>query len=91
MEFTKENYLKMNMELYSFNGFLGVKDVQYVQRKGVKITKTLTGKLYRDSVFDLFISTQSQLEKLKQCNIYEDSVLEGIFKIPKNHLLRINW
>ena len=25
MEFTKENYLKMNMELYSFNGFLGVK------------------------------------------------------------------
>ena len=25
MEFTKENYLKMDMKLYSFNGFLDVK------------------------------------------------------------------
>ena len=29
MEFTKENYLKMNMELYSFNSFLGVATLNF--------------------------------------------------------------
>ena len=80
-----------NLYIKKNNFGIYIKDVQYVERRVVKITKTLTGKLYRDSVFDLFISTQSQLEKLKKCNTYEDSVLKGIFKIPKNCLLRINW
>ena len=89
LHFTDDEIEKLNYKKNKFGIY--IKDVQYVQRRGVKITKALTGKLYRDSVFDLFISTQSQLEKLKKCNTYEDSVLKGIFKIPKNCLLRINW
>lgn len=68
-----------------------IKDIEYIQRKGIKITKNLTGKCYRDNIFGLFISTQSQLEKLNKNNVYKDSVLKRNFKIPKNHLLYINW
>ena len=68
-----------------------IKDVKYIQRKGINVTKSLTGKCYRDEIFELFISTESQLEKLNKNNEYKDSVLKRDFKIPKNHLLCINW
>ena len=70
---------------------LYVKCKEYIQRKGIKITKSLTGKLYRDSISRLFISTESQLEKLNKNNVYKDCQLKSGFKIPKNHLLYIDW
>ena len=68
-----------------------IQDVEYIQRKGINVNKTLTGKCYRDEIFELFISTESQLEKLNKNNEYKDCVLKRDFKIPKNHLLYINW
>ena len=70
---------------------LFIQDVEYIQRKGINVNKTLTGKCYRDEIFELFISTESQLEKLNKNNEYKDCVLKRDFKIPKNHLLYINW
>ena len=50
------------------------------------------GVYYNDEVYKLFISTESQLEKLNENNEYKDCILKsGDFKIPKNHLLYINW
>ena len=68
-----------------------IKDVRYIQRKGITINKNLTGKCYNDEVYELFISTESQLEKLNKNNNYHDCDLKRDFKIPKNHLLYINW
>ena len=68
-----------------------IKDVRYIQRKGITINKNLTGKCYNDEVYELFISNESQLEKLNKNNIYYDCDLKRDFKIPKNHLLYINW
>lgn len=68
-----------------------IKDVRYIQRKGITINKNLTGKCYNDEVYELFISTESQLEKLNKNNNYYDCDLKRDFKIPKNHLLYINW
>lgn len=70
---------------------LFLKDVRYVQRKGIKINKNLTGKCYNDKIYRLFISTESQLEKLNKNNIYKDCELKNNFKIPKNHLLCLDW
>ena len=71
---------------------LFIQDVEYIQRKGITINKNLTGKCYNDEVYKLFISTESQLEKLNENNEYKDCILKsGDFKIPKNHLLYINW
>ena len=71
---------------------LFIQDVEYIQRKGITINKNLTGKCYNDEVYELFISTESQLEKLNENNEYKDCILKsGNFKIPKNHLLYINW
>ena len=70
---------------------LYVKDKEYIQRNGSKITKSLTGKLYRDSISRLFISTESQLERLNKNNVYKDCQLKRDFRIPKNHLLYIDW
>ena len=70
---------------------LYVKCKEYIQRNGIKITKSLTGKLYRDSISRLFISTESQLERLNKNNVYKDCQLKRDFKIPKNHLLYIDW
>ncbi len=68
-----------------------IKDVRYIQRKGITINKNLTGKCYNDEVYELFISNESQLEKLNKNNNYHDCDLKRDFKIPKNHLLYINW
>ena len=70
---------------------LYVRYKEYIQRNGIKITKSLTGKLYRDSISRLFISTESQLERLNKNNVYKDCQLKSDFKIPKNHLLYIDW
>lgn len=70
---------------------LYIKDVEYIQRKGISITKRLTGKFYIDNISRLFISTKSQLEKLNKNNAYKDCKLKRKFKIPKNHLLCIDW
>ena len=67
-----------------------IQDVEYIQRNGIKITKSLTGKLYRDSIYRLFISTESQLEKLNKNNVYKDCQLKSGIKIPKNPLLYID-
>ena len=68
-----------------------LKDVKYIQRKGIKINKNLTGKCYSDEIYQLFISTEEQLEKLNKNNIYKDCELKDNFKIPKNYLLRLDW
>ena len=69
-----------------------IKDVEYVQRKGIDINSEVTGKVYNENnLYRLFISTKKQLKKLNDNNRYEDSVLKGDFKIPKNHLLYLNW
>lgn len=66
--------------------------VEYVQRKGININSKVTGKIYNENdLYRLFISTKKQLKKLNQENHYEDSVLKNNFKIPKNHLLYLNW
>ena len=69
-----------------------IKDVEYVQRKGININSEVTGKVYNENnLYRLFISTKKQLKKLNEQNRYEDSVLKNNFKIPKNHLLYLNW
>lgn len=69
-----------------------IKDVEYVQRKGIDINSEVTGKVYNENnLYRLFISTKSQLEKLNKNNVYKDSVLKNNFKIPKNHVLYLNW
>lgn len=70
---------------------LFLKDVRYVQRKGIKINKNLTGKCYNGKIYRLFISTESQLEKLNKNNTYKECELKRNFKIPKNHLLCLDW
>ena len=70
---------------------LFIQDVSYVQRKGITINKSLTGKCYRDEIFELFISNESQLQKLNENNRYFDCELKRDFKIPEHHLLYINW
>ena len=69
-----------------------IQDVEYVQRKGININSKVTGKVYNENnLYRLFISTKNQLKKLNEQNHYEDSVLKNNFKIPKNHLLYLNW
>lgn len=70
---------------------LFIEDVSYVQRKGITINESLTGKCYRDEIFELFISTESQLQKLNENNRYFDCELKRDFKIPEHHLLYVNW
>lgn len=69
-----------------------IQDVEYVQRKGININSEVTGKVYNENnLYRLFISTKKQLKRLNQNNRYEDSILKNNFKIPKNHLLYLNW
>ena len=69
-----------------------IQDVEYVQRKGIDVNSEVTGKVYNENnLYRLFISTKKQLKKLNENNEYEDSVLKNNFKIPKNHLLYLNW
>lgn len=70
---------------------LFIEDVSYIQRKGITINESLTGKCYRDEIFELFISTESQLQKLNENNRYFDCDLKRDFKIPEHHLLYVNW
>lgn len=66
--------------------------VEYVQRKGININSEVTGKVYNENnLYRLFISTKKQLKNLNLQNRYEDSVLKNNFKIPKNHVLYLNW
>lgn len=69
---------------------LFIQDVRYVQRKGITITKSLTGKCYSE-IFELFISNESQLQKLNENNTYFDCDLKRDFQIPEHHLLYVNW
>lgn len=69
-----------------------IQDVEYVQRKGININSEVTGKVYNENnLYRLFISSKKQLKKLNENNLYEDSVLKNNFRIPKNHLLYLNW
>lgn len=68
-----------------------IQDVRYVQRKGITINESLTGKCYRDEIFELFISNEVQLQKLNENNRYFDCDLKRDFKIPEHHLLYVNW
>lgn len=69
-----------------------IQDVEYVQRKGININSKVTGKVYNENnLYRLFISTKKQLKNLNEQNRYEDSVLKSDFKIPKNHVLYLNW
>ena len=70
---------------------LFIEDVRYVQRKGITVNESLTGKCYRDEIFELFISNEVQLQKLNENNTYFDCELKRDFKIPERHLLYINW
>ena len=70
---------------------LFIEDVRYVQRKGITINESLTGKCYRDEIFELFISNEVQLQKLNENNRYFDCDLKRDFKIPEHHLLYVNW
>lgn len=80
---------KLNYKVKEYGFF--IKDIEYIQRNGIKINKNLTGKCYNDDVYRLFISSEDQLKKLNENNEYEDCELKRNFKIPKNHLLYINW
>ena len=70
---------------------LFIQDVSYVQRKGITINESLTGKLYSEEIFELFISNEVQLQKLNENNRYFDCDLKRDFKIPDRHLLYVNW
>ena len=69
-----------------------IQDVEYVQRKGININSKVTGKVYNENnLYRLLKKKKKQLKKLNDNNRYEDSVLKNNFKIPKNHLLYLNW
>lgn len=68
-----------------------IQDVRYVQRKGITVNDSLTGKCFRDEIFELFISNEVQLQKLNENNRYFDCDLKRDFKIPEHHLLYVNW
>lgn len=79
------NHKETNLGFY-------IQDVEYVQRKGININSEVTGKVYNENnLYRLFISTKKQLKNLNLQNRYEDSVLKNNFKIPKNHVLYLNW
>ena len=79
------NYKEKKLGIY-------IKDVEYIQRKGIDMNSKVTGKVYNESdLYRLFISTEKQLKKLNENNVYKDSVLKNNFKIPKNHVLYLNW
>ena len=59
---------------------LFIQDVSYVQRKGITINESLTGEWYSDEIYDLFISNESQLQKLNENNRYFDYDLKRDFK-----------
>lgn len=67
-----------------------IKEVRFIQSKDVYTTNNLTGRCYND-VYSLFISTESQLKRLNENGVYEYCDFKRGFKIPKNHLLWINW
>ena len=67
-----------------------IQDVRYVQRKGITINESLTGKCYRE-IFELFISNETQLQKLNENNSYFDCDLKRDLVIPEHHLLYVNW
>ena len=67
-----------------------IKEVRFIQSKDVYTTNNLTGRCYSD-VHSLFISTERQLKRLNENNVYEYCDIKKGFKIPKNHLLWINW
>lgn len=89
VDFTHDEIKLFNHKEKKFG--LYIKDVEYIQRKGIRITERLTGKCYTDNISRLFISTKSQLEKLNENNTYKDCKLKRNFEIPKNHLLYIDW
>lgn len=89
VDFTYDEIKVFNHKEKKFG--LYIKDVEYIQRKGISITKRLTGKCYTDNISRLFISTESQLKELNKNNAYKDCKLKRNFKIPKNHLLYIDW
>lgn len=68
-----------------------IQDISYVQRKGISINESLTGKCYRDEIFELFISNEVQLQKLNENNRYFDCDLKKDYQIPEHHLLYVNW
>ena len=84
-EIKNYNYKEKKLGIY-------IKDVEYIQRKGIDMNSKVTGKVYNENnLYRLFISTKKQLEKLNENNEYKDSVLKNNFKIPKNHVLYLNW
>ena len=84
MEFTKENYLKMDMELYSFNGFLDVKEKEVlVSKKELdELAECFNFDEY-DEIYDLVNNSLDILER----SIYDKENLD--LKTLHNNLLRL--
>ena len=84
MEFTKENYLKMDMELYSFNGFLDVKEkeVLVTQKELDELAECFNFDEY-DEIYDLVNDSLEILER----SIYDKENLD--LKTLRNNLLRL--
>ena len=84
MEFTKENYLKMDMELYSFNGFLDVKEkeVLVTQKELDELAECFNFDEY-DEIYDLVNDSLEILER----SIYDKENLD--LKTLHNNLLRL--
>ena len=84
MEFTKENYLKMDMELYSFNGFLDVKEkeVLVTQKELDELAECFNFDEY-DEIYDLVNNSLEILEN----SIYNKENLD--LKTLHNNLLRL--
>ena len=82
MEFTKENYLKMDMKLYSFNGFLDVKGYLEEIKKEQKDNTMDFIKSYIKEKEALV--TKKELDELAECFNFDE--YDEIYDLVNNSL-----
>ena len=70
MEFTKENYLKMDMKLYSFNGFLDVKGyLEEIKKEQNDSTMNFLKEYIKEKEA---LVTKKELDELAECFNFDE-------------------
>ena len=82
MEFTKENYLKMDMKLYSFNGFLDVKGyLEEIKKEQKDNTMDFIKSYIKEKEV---LVTQKELDELAECFNFDE--YDEIYDLVNNSL-----
>ena len=82
MEFTKENYLKMDMKLYSFNGFLDVKGyLEEIKKEQKDNTMDFIKSYIKEK--EVLVS-KKELDELAECFNFDE--YDEIYDLVNNSL-----